>query len=157
MIIVEIIAILVIIGILSFLLIHGRKEFLSFKQAMDLVGLPVVTMYIGSKKLNFLLDTGCNKNIINSDDLKGIKYDKVPVTSVIFGLDGIKRNADNVSLKLFLYKKEIEDRFQVTDMTNTFRQIKQEYGVTINGIIGSSLFNKYKCVLDFDKMIFYNK
>ena len=38
---------------------------ISFKEAMDLAELPVVTFYNGDVKLNFLLDTGSNISYIN--------------------------------------------------------------------------------------------
>ena len=44
---------------------HNRKESMSFREAIDLVGLPIVTFYQGDRKYNFLLDTGANLSVIN--------------------------------------------------------------------------------------------
>ena len=38
---------------------------ISFKEAMDLVELPIITFYNCNTKLNFLLDTGSNNSHIN--------------------------------------------------------------------------------------------
>ena len=42
---------------------------ISFKEAMDLVGLPVITFCNRNVKLNFLLDTGSDKSYINKSFL----------------------------------------------------------------------------------------
>ena len=45
---------------------------MSFREALDLVGLPIVTFYQGDKKLNFLLDTGANLSVINKAALESV-------------------------------------------------------------------------------------
>ena len=72
----EVIGIILAVIILS-IIINGVEDYckqrkrvnMSFKEAMDLVELPVVTFYNGDKKLNFLLDTGSNISQINSSIL----------------------------------------------------------------------------------------
>ena len=46
--------------------INKRKTGISFKESIDLTELPVITMYNGGQKLNFLLDTGSNISHLNS-------------------------------------------------------------------------------------------
>ena len=53
---------------------------MSFKEAMDLVELPVVTFYNGDKKFNFLLDTGATISVINSNILDNFTHEKVEYT-----------------------------------------------------------------------------
>ena len=43
----------------------NRKK-ISFKEAIDLTELPVVTFISKGRKLNFLLDTGANNSILNA-------------------------------------------------------------------------------------------
>ena len=49
------------------------------------------------------------------------------------------------------------EEFQVVDMTSSFNNIKNDYGVNLHGILSSTFFEKYKYVLDFDKLIAYSK
>ena len=49
---------------------------ISFKEAMDLVELPVVTFYNGDTKLNFLLDTGSNVSYINNSIIPLLVHEK---------------------------------------------------------------------------------
>ena len=80
----EIIGIMLAVIILS-VIINGVEDYckqskrvnMSFKEAMDLVELPVVTFYNGDKKLNFLLDTGSNISQINSSILPLLDYKKI--------------------------------------------------------------------------------
>ena len=72
----EIIGIMLAVVILS-IIINGVEDYcrqskrvnMSFKEAMDLVELPVVTFLNGKEKLNFLLDTGSNISQINSSNI----------------------------------------------------------------------------------------
>lgn len=82
--ILEIIGIMLAVFILA-IIINGIEDYckqrkkvnMSFKEAMDLVELPVVTFFNGDKKLNFLLDTGSNISQINSSILPLLDYKKV--------------------------------------------------------------------------------
>ena len=40
--------------------VRKKSSEISFREAMDLAELPVITFYNGDKKINFLLDTGSN-------------------------------------------------------------------------------------------------
>jgi hypothetical protein len=46
--------------------------------------------------------------------------------------------------------------FQVTNMDKAFDCIKQESGVMIHGILGTAFFEKYKYIIDFEKLIAYS-
>ena len=47
------------------------------------------------------------------------------------------------------------DEFIIRDMSGPFGIIKKQRGFTVNGILGSNFFNKYKYMLDFNEMIAY--
>ena len=47
---------------------------MSFKEALDLIELPIVTFYQGDKKLNFMLDSGSNLSIILFSALLNLTY-----------------------------------------------------------------------------------
>ena len=57
---------------LSMAYLIRKKVEMSFGEALDLTGLPIVTFTQGEHKLNFLLDSGANKSVINSDHLKAL-------------------------------------------------------------------------------------
>ena len=56
-----------------------------------------------------------------------------------------------------IYTKEYVKKKKKTDMSSSFDVIKRSTGVNIHGILGTAFFNKYKYILDFDKLIAYSK
>lgn len=133
------------------------KSAISFREAIDLTGLPVVTFNQGKNKLNFLLDTGASNSVINSSQLENIKHNMVE--GELCELYGIEGNSQFVPCTIINFTKDIEysGEFQVIDMSVAFDNVKEETGVTIVGILGNDFFQKYKYVLDYDTMIAYSK
>lgn len=130
---------------------------MSFRESMDLLELPVVTFYQGDTKINLLLDTGSNDCIIDSNFLKNIEYKNLNIEANLYGMEG-KENKVGVCIINLTYKdNNYEHSFLIQDMEAPFSAIKKECGVTINGILGSKFFNKFKYVLDFNELIAYSK
>lgn len=165
MIVVNIIILILVIGVLAFIIniaedkeLKKRKINISFREAMNLVELPVVTFYNKNKKLNFLLDTGSNYSQINKSVLPLLDYKKIDNQSTdIMGIEGNKFNAEFCELSINYKNKEYTDNFCINELDAVFDTIKQESGVMIHGILGSLFFQKYKYILDFKTLEFYIK
>ena len=131
---------------------------ISFQQAMDLTGLPIISLSQGKEKFNFLLDTGSNDNIIDSNILDEIKHEKkLDYQGTLSGLDGIKNEVTACNISLSYKDKEYPFTYLVKDMKPAFDMMKSDFGVNLHGIIGSRFFNEYKYVLDFADLIAYSK
>lgn len=150
-----------IAGIIS--LILNRKQIddkvgkISFRESMDLLELPVVTFVNNGKKLNFLLDTGASYSSINERDLNGLSYNYTGETGFGFGVEGVlQEDRGYIRMGVKYRNKDYEEEFQVVNLNSAFDIIKQEYGVNLHGILGNSFFQKYRYVLDFDKLIAYS-
>lgn len=139
----------------KFLNIH--PDAMSFQNSMDLAELPVVTFRQGDKKINFLLDTGSNNCIIDSNILKNIDHKMLDVETNILGLEGNAQKTGVCTIKITYKDKEYEYPYVIQDMSAAFDSIKKETGVTVNGMLGSKFFNEFKYVLDFDELIAYSK
>ena len=135
----------------------NRKETMSFREAMDLTNLPIVTFYQGDKKFNFLLDTGSSLSVINQSALESITHTTSDNTGSLFGVDGVKREVSYVSIDLSYKNNNYTEEFQVLDMQNAIDQVKAESGVNMIGIIGSEFFRKYRYILDFNELVAYSK
>lgn len=137
------------------------QDRMSFMESMNLVDLPVVTFLVkgGNQpiKLNFLLDTGSNKNHINQSLLPSIQYESSGKQEDIIGIEGNKAAYDIINMSVSYKDKEYSDEFTCTDLDEAFALVKAENGVQIHGILGSSFFQKYKYVLDFDELVAYTK
>lgn len=130
---------------------------LSFRSAMELTNLPIVTFYHGRKKLNMLLDTGSTENIISKEHLESVYFTQTGEQRPVFGKDGIITYDEVVNTTISYSGLKFDVTVLSTDMKDAFDIIKQESGVTIHGILGSNFFTRYKYVLDFDKLMFYKK
>lgn len=139
----------------KFLNIH--PDAMSFQNSMDLAELPVVTFRQGDKKINFLLDTGSNNCVIDSNILKNIDHKMLNIETNISGIEGNAQKTGVCTIKMTYKDKEYEYPYVIQNMSAVFDSIKKETGVTINGMLGSKFFNKFKYVLDFDELIAYSK
>jgi hypothetical protein len=134
-----------------------KHNIMSFQNSIDLAELPVVTFYQGKKKINFLLDTGSNNCVIDSNFLSTIDYTMLNLETNLYGLEGNAQKVGICNIKMSYKNKDYEYPYVIQDMSAAFSSIKKETGVTINGMLGSKFFNEYKYVLDFDELIAYSK
>lgn len=137
--------------------LFGKPDVMSFKAGFDLTDMPVITLYQGDKKFNFLLDTGSTDSIIDSNILKEIDYKVKNAVSNLFGMEGQTKQVKSCEITLYFGNKGYTYDYLINDMSQAFGQIKDSTGVNLHGIIGSKFFNKFKYVLDFDELIAYSK
>ena len=130
---------------------------ISFKEAMDLVELPVVTFYNGDTKLNFLLDTGSNVSYINSSIIPLLVHEKIDKEMDTIGIEGNKVSNQFCKMSVTYKNQILKEEFSIADLDEAFGVVKQESGVQIHGILGSKFFEKYKYILDFKELTAYIK
>lgn len=135
--------------------VRKKSSEISFREAMDLVELPVITFYNGDKKINFLLDTGSNISYLNESIVSSLVTESTGEESNIIGIEGNKVNCKICKMIIRRKNQEFEEEFSIADLDKAFSIVKQESGVQIHGILGSRFFEKYKYVLDFKDYIAY--
>lgn len=143
----------IITGILAG--IKRKNSEISFREAMDLAELPVITFYNGDRKINFLLDTGSNISYLNKSIVSSLVVESTGEESNIIGIEGNKVNCKICKMIIKRKNQEFEEEFSIADLDKAFRIVKEESGVQIHGILGSRFFEKYKYVLDFKDYIAY--
>lgn len=143
----------IITGILAG--IKKKNSEISFREAMDLVELPVITFYNGDRKINFLLDTGSNISYLNKSIVSSLVVESTGKESNIIGIEGNKVNCKTCKMIIRRKNQEFEEEFSIADLDKAFRIVREESGVQIHGILGSRFFEKYKYVLDFKDYIAY--
>lgn len=134
-----------------------NKLKMSFKEALDLVELPVVTFVNKNTKLNFLLDTGSSQSLINESMLPFLETKESVDSMYVMGTDGNRIMANLCTMKVSYKTQEFEHNFAIKNLDDAFGVVKQESGVQIHGILGSDFLQKYKYVLDFKELIAYPK
>lgn len=158
----EILVILIFIVVFA-LIVNGIEDHnkdktqMSFREALDLVGLPIVTFYQGENKFNFLLDSGANLSVINEATLESIEHAMLDKKNNLYGIDGKNIPVSFASIELVYKDKTYTEEFQVMNMQDVIDKVKAESGVNMVGIIGNEFFRRYRYVLDFDELVAYSK
>ena len=159
----EVISIMLAVIILS-IIINGIEDYckqskrisISFKETMDLTGLPIITFKQGENKLNFILDTGAVSSIIDSRVLDKLQYTEIEGKSIGYGVDGVEHHMDRVGIVLTYKGKDYPDVFRVLDMSASFDALKRDSGVTVHGLLSSTFFERYKYVLNYNELVAYS-
>lgn len=121
--------------------------------SLSKVGLPLV---VSSSKPNlcFLVDTGSNLNILFSYVVESSSVDYTPIerNQSIIGIEGTEHDAPQVEMALSFDSKQVVSTFSVLDATNAIRQIQNESGIQIHGILGIPFLTQHKWILDFKQL-----
>jgi len=152
--------ILLVIGIIIFIAskTHKQKEGFSFRNAFKLTGLPVLLFEQGETTLKFILDTGSSVCILDEasiSKLKDFKY--LDKKSNLVDVNGGKVTRKYGIFKFKCENIDFENEFLVSDLTNIRESVKEDSGISIDGIVGSDFFSKYQYIIDFDKYLAYSK
>lgn len=137
--------------------IFKKRSTISFGQGFALTELPVISLYQGNKTFNFLLDTGSNDSIIDSNALDKVEHEASDKESTLFGMEGNTKIVKKCNITVSYDGMDFPYEYLICDMKEAFGKIKSETGVTLHGIIGSKFLNDYKYVLDFESLIAYSK
>ena len=152
-----------IICVLAYLFYDERKKRMlekrnmSFMESIHLTGVPIVTFVNNDHIVNLILDTGSNTNLIDSGILKNLEYKTSDVKNSVIGIGGTTVESNYVLIPLEHGHKHFDVPCISTDMSETIAAIKETYGVTIHGLVGTGFFSKYKYILDFSSMTAYSK
>ena len=152
-----VILVAIIVNVIESYRRQKKKETMSFREAMDLTELPIITFYNNDKKLNFLLDTGSDLSHINKSLLPSLKYKEIDESRNIISVGGNTQSLGCCDMTVTYKNQKFIDRFYISDLDEAFGVIKAETGVQIHGILGSKFFAKYKYILDFESLIAYSK
>jgi len=134
-----------------------QPDMISFKPGFQLTELPIVTLYQGDSNFNFLLDTGSNDSIIDSNILSKIEHEMLDKESSLYGMEGNCQTVKRCNISLSYGETDFPYEYLICDMKEAFGRIKKETGVILHGIIGSKFFNEYKYILDFESLVAYSK
>lgn len=136
----------------------NRKK-ISFKEALDLTELPVVTFISKGRKLNFLIDTGANNSILNESVADKMKLECEEFEGVETNTAGGNINLNKIVNLVIKFddKREYDECFLISNMDEAFNSVKAETGVMIHGILGSNFFAKHKYIIDYDSLALYVK
>lgn len=135
---------------------HNRANKLSFKGSIDSLTIPIVTLFNNGKAFNFVVDTGANYSVINAEYLKLFDAKIIKgITGKVYGIDGNLQDVYYARIQLSQHTDNFVEEFQIFDIQSMCDNLKEENGVEIVGILGSSFFQRYKFIIDFNELNMY--
>ena len=119
--------------------------------------IPVITFKLDNDKINLILDTGSELNILNEDYYKSHSKNFILIDSVnnpINTVNGI------VLQKTYIVETILNDsiniRFNVMDMTDMVDNIFYNQQMIVNGLLGIDFFYDNNVVIDFKNKKIYD-
>ena len=135
-----------------------KGEKLEFRQDYANHQLPIVKLNFNGNRLNFLLDTGADINIINKDTFNSIKTEDVNVEKAALVTTGSTAVTSEKTILPFKYgNKKFEEPFRIMNMSEPFNYLLDKHQIQIHGVLGTDFFSKYKWSIDFDTMVVWTK
>ena len=129
---------------------------MSFKEALDLTEVPIITFYNNNIKLNFLLDTGSSMSFIRNTIIDKCTYIQSSESAEYVDINGHVKNSNMCIMNIGYKNNVFKEEFTIADL-EAFDILKERFGVQIHGILGNTFFNKYNYVLDYKDYIVYSK
>ena len=156
--------ILHIIVLLSLLIFcsceRNRNEHaMQFNQSLFLKEktIPVITFKLDNNKINLILDTGSELNILNEDYYKSHSEHFILIDSVnnpINTVNGV------ILQKTYIVETVLNDsiniRFNVMDMTDMVDNIFYNQQMIVNGLLGIDFFYDNNVIIDFKNKKIYD-
>lgn len=134
----------------------GKKE-ISFKDSLEDVGFPILKFNSNGKELNFILDSGADSSIIDSNMLEGCKHNPIDFDGHYAGISGEIQEAKYANLEFNIGKNNYNHIFLVSNMDSAFAFTEEYFNIKLAGILGNDFLTKNNYVLDFaTQRVYFN-
>lgn len=160
MIILKIILVLIAVVILAWLinLTERKSPVKSFEEFYKNTGLTVIEVTYNNKKLNLMVDTGCNNmSFIRQDCVKN----KAKVNKSVAAIVGAGGNIDTSNLKStkinFSYNEnKYSELFYIsTSVEKSLDKVSSQYNKRIDGIICNKFMEKNNFIINYKNYTIY--
>lgn len=131
---------------------------LIFLRAFKMVNsVPMVSLDVEGKELNFIIDTGSAMSIIDKKVLASSMFSqKIEKTDIsLGGIDNNRNIQEKIKLSFAADDMNFETTFLVHDCSSIFGIFLNSCNTEIAGLLGSEFLAKYQIVIDFSKNAIY--
>ncbi len=122
---------------------------------LEKAGLPLILTSENPKNLCFLIDSGSRNDVI-FDFVYEHFMTHCTITSEcrnIMRVDGSLKPAFIVNADLQFDDIRYKASFVVLEANDAIKQVQEETGIQIHGVLGIPFLLENKCLIDFDKLI----
>lgn len=133
-----------------------EKQVFNLTDFLSKAEIPAVPITIDGKEFIIMLDTGSDASYLDTKFSKEIKKKLLGYQEEIISGTGIKEKGSPVyEVEFTCGVKTFTEIFTENDFGHIFDFFERTTGVRLCGILGTRFLMKYKCILDFDKLVFY--
>lgn len=138
-------------------MIMNNKPMPSFKFPLNFgleqAGLPLILTSGGLKNICFLIDTGSTHNIIFDFVYEHFKdeFKKIGGSQLVMGIEGEYKETSTIEATFNFEGVDYTSTFSVLNASDAIKQVQDETGVQIHGILGVKFLMKNKWIIDFEK------
>ena len=128
-----------------------EKELIKFEDSKT--SIPFIKVKHNNITFNLVIDTGCTISCIDNNilDLLIHKTTNECVGGIIFANGDTNDTIPIVEIPITIGDQNYIEQFNAVDFRTMSQQIKDNYGLTIRGFLGSEFLYKHSLILDFDK------
>ena len=117
-------------------------------------GLPLILTSGKLKNLCFLIDTGSTHNILFDFVYNHFRdeFKLLDDTQSLMGIEGQYRETPTIEATFNFEGKDYTSTFSVLDASEAIKQVQEETGIQIHGILGIKFLLENKWIIDFNKL-----
>ena len=122
---------------------------------LEKTGLPLILTSGKLKNICFLIDTGSTYNVLFDFVYNHFRdeFKLLDDTQSLMGIEGQYRETPTIEDTFNFEGIDYTSTFSVLDASEAIRQVQDETGIQIHGILSTDFLVKNKLIVDFDKLI----
>ena len=128
-----------------------EKELIKFEETQT--SIPFIKVKHNNISFNLVIDTGCTTSCIDKEVLDLLVHNVTnQATDGIIYADGSSDDkVQIVEIPITIGDQEYVEQFNAVNFRAMSQQVKDTFGITIRGLLGSEFLYKHSLILDFDK------
>ena len=128
-----------------------EKELIKFEDSKT--SIPFIKVKHNNISFNLVIDTGCTTSCIDKEVLDLLVHNVTnQATDGIIYADGSSDDkVQIVEIPITIGDQEYVEQFNAVNFRAMSQQVKDTFGITIRGLLGSEFLYKHSLILDFDK------
>lgn len=128
-----------------------EKELIKFEESNT--SIPFIKIKHNNITFNLVVDTGCTMSCIDENILDLLVYKTTGdyTEGLISAEGGNDDKVPIVEIPITIGDQNYIEQFNVVDFRAMAQQVKDSFGLTIRGLLGSGFLYKHSLILDFDK------
>ena len=128
-----------------------EKELIKFEETQT--SIPFIKVKHNNISFNLVIDTGCTTSCIDKEVLDLLVHNVTnQATDGIIYADGSSDDkVQIVEISITIGDQEYVEQFNAVNFRAMSQQVKDTFGITIRGLLGSEFLYKHSLILDFDK------